>query len=61
MKHGLILTASSIQGQMDAAAKADAAGFESVWTTEFFNAHGFGRLAAAAGATQRVQLGTGIA
>jgi probable F420-dependent oxidoreductase len=61
MKHGLILTASSIQGQMDAAAKADAAGFESVWTTEFFNAHGFVRLAAAAGATQRVQLGTGIA
>jgi probable F420-dependent oxidoreductase len=46
---------------MDAAAKADAAGFNSVWTTEFFNAHGFVRLAAAAGATQHVQLGTGIA
>jgi len=61
MKHGLILTASSIQGQMDAAAKADAAGFHSVWTTEFFNAHGFVRLAAAATATQHVQLGTGIA
>jgi probable F420-dependent oxidoreductase len=61
MKHGLILTASSIQGQMDAAAKADAAGFHSVWTTEFFNAHGFVRLGAAAGATQQVQLGTGIA
>jgi probable F420-dependent oxidoreductase len=61
MKHGLILTASSIQGQMDAAAKADAAGFHSVWTTEFFNAHGFVRLAAAAGATQQAQLGTGIA
>lgn len=61
MKHGLILTASSIQSQIDAAAKADAAGFHSVWTTEFFNAHGFVRLAAAAGATQRVQLGTGIA
>ncbi len=61
MKHGLILTASSIQGQMDAAAKADTAGFHSVWTTEFFNAHGFVRLAAAAAATQRVQLGTGIA
>ena len=61
MKHGLILTASSIQGQMDAAAKADAAGFHSVWTIEFFNAHGFVRLGAAAAATQRVQLGTGIA
>ena len=32
-----------------------------MWTTEFFNAHGFVRLAAAAGATQQVQLGTGIA
>ena len=46
MKHGLIPTASSIQGQMDPAMKADAAGFHSVWTTEFFNAHGFVRLAA---------------
>lgn len=61
MKHGLILTRSSIQGQMEAAARADAAGFESVWTTEFFNAHGLVRLAAVATATKRVKLGTGIA
>ncbi|NJN51380.1 MAG: LLM class flavin-dependent oxidoreductase, partial [Gammaproteobacteria bacterium] len=42
-------------------ARADAAGFESVWTTEFFNAHGLVRLAAVATATKRVKLGTGIA
>jgi probable F420-dependent oxidoreductase len=61
MKHGLILTRSTIAGQMEAAARADAAGFESVWTTEFFNANGLVRLAAVATATKRVKLGTGIA
>lgn len=61
MKHGLILTADSIQGQIDAAVKAEAAGLESVWTTEFFNAHGFVRLTAVAAATSRVRLGSGIA
>jgi probable F420-dependent oxidoreductase len=61
MKHGLILTRSTIQGQIDAAKRAEKAGFESVWTTEFFNANGLVRLAAIATATQRIQLGTGIA
>lgn len=61
MKYGLILTAPTISAQMDFAAKADAAGFESVWTTEFFNQHGLVRLAAVATATRRVQLGTAIA
>ena len=61
MKYGLILTAPTIQAQMDMAARADAAGFESVWTTEFFNQHGLVRLAAVATATRRVKLGTAIA
>ena len=61
MKHGLILTRSTIKGQMEAAARADRAGFESVWTTEFYNANGLVRLAAIATATSRVKLGTGIA
>ncbi len=61
MKYGLILTRSTIQGQIDAAQRAEGAGFESVWTTEFFNANGLVRLAAIATATKRVQLGTGIA
>ncbi len=61
MKYGLILQAPTIQGQVDSAKRAEAAGFESVWTTEFFNAHGLVRLAAVATATERVKLGTAIA
>lgn len=61
MKYGLILTRSDIKGQIAAAVRAEAAGFESVWTIEFFNANGLVRLAAIATATQRVKLGSGIA
>ncbi|NIP13287.1 MAG: LLM class flavin-dependent oxidoreductase [Pseudomonadales bacterium] len=61
MKYGLILGSPSIQGQIDTARRAEAAGFESVWTIEFFNMHGLVRLAAVATATQRVKLGTAIA
>lgn len=61
MKYGLILGSPSIEGQMSTARRAEAAGFESVWTTEFFNAHGLVRLAAVASVTERVKLGTAIA
>ncbi|HKI75214.1 MAG TPA: LLM class flavin-dependent oxidoreductase [Pseudomonadales bacterium] len=61
MRYGLILTAPSIAGQIELAKRADAAGFESVWTTEFYNQHGLVRLAAIATATQSVKLGTAIA
>ncbi|MEZ5557128.1 MAG: LLM class flavin-dependent oxidoreductase [Pseudomonadales bacterium] len=61
MKYGLILGSPTIAGQMATAQRAEAAGFESVWTTEFFNAHGLVRLAAVATATSRVKLGTAIA
>ncbi len=61
MKYGLILGSPTIAGQLATARRAEAAGFESVWTTEFFNAHGLVRLAAVATATERVKLGTAIA
>ncbi len=61
MKYGLILTAPSIEGQVKVARAADDAGFESVWTTEFFNQHGLVRLTAVATATRNVKLGTAIA
>ena len=61
MKHGIILGAPTIQGQIDTAVRAERAGFDSVWTIEFFNAHGLVRLAAVATATKKVQLGTAIA
>ncbi|MCZ6710624.1 MAG: LLM class flavin-dependent oxidoreductase [Gammaproteobacteria bacterium] len=61
MKYGLILGSPSIQEQIDTARRAERAGFDSVWTIEFFNMHGLVRLAAIATATQRVKLGTAIA
>lgn len=61
MKYGLILGTPDIAGQIATAQRAEAAGFESVWTIEFFNAHGLVRLAAAAAATDRIKLGTAIA
>lgn len=61
MKYGIILGAPSIAGQISTARRAEAAGFESVWTTEFFNSNGLVRLAAIATATERVKLGTAIA
>ena len=61
MKHGLILMAPTIADQLSAARLAEARGFDSVWVTEFFNQHGFVRLAAVAQATTRVKLGTAIA
>ena len=60
-RYGMILTSSSIAGQIAAARTAEACGFHSVWTTEFFHQHGFVRQAAVGGATERVQVGTAIA
>ncbi|MGH9885333.1 MAG: LLM class flavin-dependent oxidoreductase [bacterium] len=61
MKHGLVLMAPTIADQVTAAKHAEARGFDSVWVTEFYNQHGFVRLAAIALATSRVKLGTAIA
>jgi probable F420-dependent oxidoreductase len=61
MRLGLILVAPTIADQIAAARHAEARGFDSVWTTEFFSMNGFVRLAAVATATARVKLGTGIA
>ena len=61
MRPGLILAAPTIADQIAAARHAEARGFDSVWTIEFFNMNGFVRLAAVATATARVKLGTAIA
>jgi probable F420-dependent oxidoreductase len=61
MRYGLVLAAPTIADQVTAARYAEARGFDSVWTIEFFNQHGFVRLAAVGAATQRVKLGTAIA
>ena len=61
MRIGLILTAGSVRGDVELAQRAEAAGFDGVYTIEFFNRHGYVPLAAIAQATRRVRLGTAIA
>lgn len=60
MRYGLILVASAIDDQIAAARAAEAAGFDSVWTTEFFNQHGLVRIGLVAQATERIEVGTAI-
>ncbi len=61
MQHGLILMSGSVRGDVELAQRAEAAGFDSVFSIEFFNRHGFVPLAAIAQATSRIRIGTGIA
>jgi probable F420-dependent oxidoreductase len=46
---------------VDLAVRAEAAGFDSVFTIEFFNRHGYVPLGAIAQATQHIRIGTAIA
>jgi probable F420-dependent oxidoreductase len=61
MQKGLILTTGMARGDVDLAVRAEAAGFDSVFTIEFFNRHGYVPLGAIAQATRRIRIGTGIA
>ena len=61
MKIGLILTGGNARKDVEQALRAESAGFHSVFTIEFFNRHGFAPLGAIAQATERVEIGTGIA
>ena len=61
MKSGLILMTGSVRGDVELARRAEAAGFDSVFTVEFFNRHGFVPLGAIAQGTSRIRIGTGIA
>lgn len=61
MQLGLILTGGSARADVDMAVRAEAAGFHSVFTIEFFNRHGYVPLGAIAQVTSRVKIGTAIA
>ena len=61
MPLGLILTGGGARANVALARRAEAAGFDSVFSVEFFNQHGFAVLGAIAEATQRIRLGTAIA
>jgi probable F420-dependent oxidoreductase len=58
---GLILTSGSVKGDVEQAVRAEQAGFDGVYTIEFFNRHGYVPLGAIAQATRRVRIGTAIA
>ena len=61
MRAGMILMSGSVKGDIELARRAEAAGFDSVFTVEFFNRHGYVPLGAMAQATSRIRIGTGIA
>ncbi len=61
MRIGLILTTGSARGDVALAVRAEAAGFDGVYTIEFFNRHGYVALGAIAQATSRVRIGSAIA
>lgn len=57
---GICAFASDIDAMAAAGAAADAAGFDSVWTSELYNRSATVTLAAVAGATNRCTIGSGI-
>jgi len=61
MRPGLILLGGTTRAQVELAVRAEARGFASVWTAEFFNQHPFVALGAIAERTERVRIGTAIA
>ncbi len=61
MRSGIILMSGSVRGDVELAVRAERAGFDAVFTIEFFNRHGYVPLAAIAEATERVRIGTAIA
>ena len=60
-KPGLILVAEKIADMVGLAKRAEDAGFDSVWTTEFYNRNGFVHATAVAAGTRTIKVGTGIA
>jgi len=58
---GLILVGGSARPQVALAERAEAAGFASVWSAEFWNQHPYAVLGAVAEATERIGIGTAIA
>ena len=59
-RRGICVFATSIEAMAQAAADADAAGFDAVWTSELYNRSATITVAACATATSRCALGTGI-
>jgi alkanesulfonate monooxygenase SsuD/methylene tetrahydromethanopterin reductase-like flavin-dependent oxidoreductase (luciferase family) len=61
MKTGLLLTTGSASDNLDTAKLAEAAGYHSVWCVDFQSSNALVQAAAIAAATDRIEIGTGIA
>lgn len=61
MRPGLVLMSGSARGDVALAQRAEEAGFDAVFSIEFFNRHGYVPLGAIAQATKRIRIGTAIA
>ncbi len=61
MKLGLLLTSGSPTSEIETARKAEAAGYNSVYTVDFFASNALVRLGAIAAVTKTIRVGTGIA
>jgi probable F420-dependent oxidoreductase len=57
----MILMGGGVSADIDLAIRCEKAGFDSVFSVEFFNRHGYVPLGAIAQATERIRIGTGIA
>jgi len=61
MKTGLLLTTGNASDNLATAKQAEAAGFNSVWCVDFQSSNALVQAAAIAAATNRIEVGTGIA
>ncbi len=61
MKLGLLLTSGSPRDEIETAKRAEEAGFNSVYTVDFFASNALVRLSAIAAVTEKIRVGTGIA
>lgn len=61
VRPGLILQSGSVTGDVELAVRAERAGFDAVFSVEFFHRHGYVPLGAIAHATRSVRIGTAIA
>jgi probable F420-dependent oxidoreductase len=57
----LVLISDAIDEVVEGAKAAEAAGFDTVWLTDFYNRDGFVRMAMAGAATSRIGIASGIA
>ncbi|MCI0778025.1 MAG: LLM class flavin-dependent oxidoreductase [Chloroflexi bacterium] len=61
MRRSLVLVLDPIRDLVEYAKKAEEAGFDAVWLTDFHNRSAFVRMAATGQATKRIGIGSGIA